>query len=89
LAKGALSYILIASDAGSDCRKKLSSARLISIAFTREQLGSALGHSQLASVGLKPHPLADKLENEIARWHGVKAQAKTSTDDDRIANNND
>ncbi|MDD2324876.1 MAG: DUF448 domain-containing protein [Alphaproteobacteria bacterium] len=73
LSHGQLAYILLAHDAGRDCRKKLTHAKLASSGFSREELGLALGHAHLASVGIKPHTLAKKLEEECARWHGVKA----------------
>lgn len=73
LAQDALAFILLASDAGRDCRKKLSRAVVVSSGFSRDQLGAALGHEHLASVGLKPHSLSEKLQKECARWHGVRA----------------
>jgi len=82
LAQDELAYILMAADAGRDCRKKLSRARLAASGFPREALGAALGHEHLASVGLRRHPLANKLENECARWQGVRAGEMISTDDE-------
>lgn len=85
LSTGALSYILLANDAGSDCRKKLSRARLVSAGFSRTQLGEALGHEHLASVGLKSHSLSEKLETECVRWQGVRAaQDLPLTDDHKL-----
>jgi len=80
LAKGELSYILLAQDAGRDCRKKLSAARLASSGFSRTELGEALGYEHLASVGVRSHPLAIKLEEECARWQGVRAVDEMNND---------
>lgn len=83
LAQDGLAYVLMAADAGRDCRKKLSRARLAASGFAREALGAALGHEHLASVGVRPHPLAGKLEKECARWQGVRAaQDMNSTDEE-------
>lgn len=77
-----LACILLASDAGRDCRKKLSRARIANSGFSREELGAALGHEHLASVGLRPHPLTQKLNDDCARWQGVRARAETLTDEE-------
>ena len=82
LSQDGLAYILLAADAGRDCRKKLSRAVIANSGFTRVQLGEALGHEHLASVGLKPHPLTKKLQMECARWQGVRAQTGDLTDEE-------
>jgi len=67
-----LAYVLIAADAGGDGPKKLARARQIS-GFDRETLGKALGRDHIVYIGLKPHPLTDKLAIELRRWQGVRA----------------
>ena len=84
LANGELSYILMAADAGRDCRKKLSRARLAASGFAREALGAALGHEHLAAVGVRPHPLAEKLEKECARWQGVRAVQEIDSTEEEL-----
>ncbi len=84
LAKGELAGVLLASDAGGDIRKKLSRAQTLFFGFSREELGGALGRGQAVAIGLKPHPLTEKLLAELARWQGVsKAPDLFSTDDQR------
>ena len=70
-AAGTLMGILLAADAGGDIRKKMMRANLLSSRFTREQLGAALGRSESAVVGLRAHPLTEKLSGELVRWHGL------------------
>jgi len=76
-----LATILMATDAGRDCRKKLSGAKLAASGFPRESLGAALGHEHLASVGVRPHPLTAKLEKECARLQGVCTGLTLSTEE--------
>ena len=76
-----LAFLLLASDAGRDCRKKLSRAPILDSGFSREALGAALGHEHLASVGLKFHPLTKKLESECVRWQGVRAAQASEIND--------
>lgn len=74
LAAGKLEAVLLASDAGGDIRKKLSRAPvLFGDMMTREELGAALGREHLAVAGLRAHPLTEKLQEEMKRWHGVRA----------------
>lgn len=79
LSKGALSSVLLANDAGNDCRKKLSRAIVTTSGFSRFELGEALGHAHLASVGLRIHPLTRKLEAECGRWQKVKGDRSVLT----------
>lgn len=83
LSHNALASILLAADAGRDCRKKLARACVTHAGFSRTELGEALGHEHLASVGLKPHALTEKLQKECARWQGVRAKDNDLTDDDK------
>lgn len=71
LASGQLSAVLLASDAGGDIRKKCARAPLLFDGFTRAQLGAALGREHLVALGLKPHPLTTKLQDELRRWQGL------------------
>lgn len=89
LAHGELACVLLASDAGRDCRKKLSRARILDSGFSREALGAALGHEHLASVGLRAHALVAKLEKECLRWQGVRAGQTDQTNEDWIADEHD
>ncbi len=89
LAHNGLAFIMLASDAGRDCRKKLSRARVVDSGFARDALGAALGHEHLASVGLKPHPLTKKLEQECARWQGVRAAKTVDDNEDWITEQHD
>ncbi|MFA6280123.1 MAG: RNA-binding protein [Bdellovibrionales bacterium] len=82
LSHSGLASILLAADAGRDCRKKLSRAHVTEAGFSRTELGAALGHDHLASVGLKPHALTEKLQKECARWQGVRAKDSDLTDKD-------
>lgn len=75
LSNDTLSYILLAADAGRDVRKKLARATLAPSGFDREALGAALGRDHLVAVGLRRHPLADKLHTELLRWHGACARS--------------
>lgn len=67
-----LAYVLIAADAGADGPKKLARAQQIS-GFDRETLGKAVGRDHIVYIGLKPHPLTEKLALELRRWQGVRA----------------
>lgn len=90
LSNSQLSCIILAADAGRDCRKKLSHARVVASGFERAALGAALGHEHLASVGLKRHPLTKKLEIECTRWQGVRAgEAVETHHEDWIADEHD
>lgn len=89
LAHDQLSFVMLAADAGRDCRKKLSRARVVDSGFARGLLGAALGHDHLASVGLKPHPLTKKLEQECARWQGVRAAKTVDANEDWITDEHD
>lgn len=82
LSQDQLAFILLAADAGRDCRKKLSRANILDSGFNREALGAALGHEHLASVGLRAHPLTKKLEIECMRWQGVRAALRRETNED-------
>ncbi|MDD3181423.1 MAG: DUF448 domain-containing protein [Alphaproteobacteria bacterium] len=88
-----LAFLLMASDAGRDCRKKLSRANILDSGFSREELGAALGHEHLASVGLRPHPLTKKLKSDCVRWQGVRAvqmsEPNDKTNADWIADEHD
>ncbi len=77
---GELAYVLMASDAGQDVRKKLHRAMIVECAFTRAQLGEALGREQLAAPGLKPHDLSEKLGTELKRLKGVKSEPLLASD---------
>ncbi len=83
LAKGEIEAVLLASDAGSDIRKKLTRVERIFSEFSREELGEALGRDHLVAVGLKPNPLTQKLQEELARLRGVRGSHLFSTDDQR------
>lgn len=71
LRKNALACVLLAADAGGDVRKKLARAPLIEAPYGREELGSALGREALVSIGLRPHPLAERLAADLLRLSGV------------------
>lgn len=71
LAAGQLSAVLLAADAGGDIRKKMARAPLLFDGFSRAQLGGALGREHLVALGLKPHPLTTKLQDELRRWQGL------------------
>jgi len=72
ISNGALKAVLLATDAGNDIRKKLSRVEALYSCFTRNELGAALGREHLVAVGLRPHPLTDKLQAELTRWQGVR-----------------
>lgn len=73
MAAGTLVAVLLASDAGNDITKKLSRFPALYTCFTREELGAALGRDHLVAVGLRAHPLTEKLQTELTRWQGVRA----------------
>lgn len=80
LGGGVLFGLLLASDAGGDIRKKTSRANILSNTFTREELGAAVGRPEAAVLGLRVHPLCEKLQTELARLHGVRVVSSHSTD---------
>lgn len=67
-----IAVVLLASDAGQDCRKKLSRTSLIETGLTRVELGAALGQEHLAAVGMRGMAITEKLLTELVRWHGVR-----------------
>ena len=75
-----LAFVLVAADAGKDALKKLGRAVLLRSAFTRAQLGEALGREYLVAIGFRPHALTEKLQTELARWQGVQAAPLSSID---------
>lgn len=67
--RGNLSYIIKASDAGEDGSKKIDqSGKDIIPGPESAVMGRALGEDKLAFIGLKSHPLSDKIKTEFARW---------------------
>jgi predicted RNA-binding protein YlxR (DUF448 family) len=81
LKAGKISLLLLADDASqmSDVRSqmsKLSDIRPLTsdIRFTRNELGTALGHDQIVYAGLKAHALTEKLAAELARLEKIAAR---------------
>jgi hypothetical protein len=77
---GELAFVLVASDAGADGVKKLHHANIVECDFSRDRLGEALGRGQLVYIGVKRHPLADKLQTELSRWRGVRSGLPSSSE---------
>ena len=75
-----LAFVLVAADAGNDALKKLGRAVLVRSAFTRAQLGEALGRENVVVIGLRSHVLTEKLRAELARWQSVQAVPPSSID---------
>lgn len=71
---GKLAVVLMATDAGKDCRKKLSREACIESGLTRIELGAALGQEHLVTVGMRTFSITEKLLTELVRWHGVRVQ---------------
>jgi predicted RNA-binding protein YlxR (DUF448 family) len=79
LKTGKITLLLLARDAKAELK---GAGATVSQRFTRDELGAALGHDQLAYVGLKAHGLTEKLRRELARLDKMADKAHTSGESD-------
>jgi predicted RNA-binding protein YlxR (DUF448 family) len=67
-----LSLLLVAEDAAANGLDKIGRVPFaVARAFSRDELGGALGQEQTVYVGFKAHGLTEKLHNELARLEKV------------------
>lgn len=69
LKAGKIALLLIAGDASQTLDNKHNAP--VARCFSRDELGAALGHDQLAYVGLAPHGLVEKLQAELLRLEKI------------------
>jgi predicted RNA-binding protein YlxR (DUF448 family) len=73
----ALSFVLLADDAGDEIVRKIGRHSFYPCGFDRVALGAALGRETCVALGLRRGALSDKLMTDLLRWRGVNAPSET------------